>query len=176
MTYRFYPRNKQSRTDSLIGPDHVFRLAPRENRSRRDGLAKSIGPGDGPLVMSVAPTLGNSIGVKSIVAGGSNLLFTCSGQDLWSDVVGNTAIRSAVIGGLATGFNVTSLQGILQSSGSAPFSVDVTSTKLNIKLPAIAAYSPGASTAFDWTFPEQAFRNRAGSFLCASCIVVTSAA
>lgn len=176
MSYRFYPRAKQSRTDSLIGPDHVSRHGPHQVRSRRDGLAQSIGPGDGGLVMAVTVTGGNSLGVKSLVAGGSAILFTVTGQDRWADPIANVNVRSMIVAGLATGFNVSSLIGILASSGSAPFSLDSTGALLNVVLPPIAAFSPGASTSFDWTFPEGAFKNRAGSLTVGSAFVVSSAA
>lgn len=174
MTTRFFPRNSQSRNDGLVGPGHVFGHDPRNEQSRRDGYVSDLGAqGNNKFVNgTVAVTGGNSLGVKSIVAGGSALLFTLtSSQDAWQfPDSGN--ILPAWAAGLSAGFNAASLAAALATS---QFSVDITGLKMNIVLPAIAAYSPGIGTAFLWTIPREAFRNANVGVAVASAIVVTSA-
>lgn len=175
MTYRFFPRNSQSRNDGLVGPGHVGTLGdPRNEQSRRDGYPQNLGAeAANPFVnATIAVTGGNSLGVKSIVAGGSNLLFTLtSSQDVWQ--FPDTNILAAWQNGLSAGFNAGSLAFALTT---AAFSVDVTGLKMNILLPAVAAYSPGAGTAFLWTVPREATRNANIGTAVASALVVTSAA
>lgn len=174
MSQRFYPRQRKSRTDAMIGPDHVSGDSPRQERSKRDGNGYSIGPGLGAIVNSVVVTGNGSLGVKSMISGGVSVLFTIGGgEDLFLPITTN--IASAISAGLATGFNASSVIGNLVSSGTVPYSVDTTRTLLNVKLPPTASYSPGASTAFSWVLPEIAFQNRAGGISVASAIVVTSA-
>jgi hypothetical protein len=176
MAQRFHPRQRKTRTDALVGPGHVFnRNSPRQERSQRDANGYSIGPGLGAIVNSITLTGAGSLGVKSLVSGGVSVAFTIGGgEDLWQPLTTN--IASAISGGLSAGFNASSLIGNLVSSGTVPYSLDVTRTILNVNLPPTASYSPGASTAFAWTFPEAAFQNRAGSIAVASALVVTSAA
>jgi hypothetical protein len=175
MSYRFFPRQSQSRNDLLAGPGHNH--GPQHLRSelsRRDGYAQEIGAeGNNAFVNgTVAVTGAGSLGVKSIVAGGSALLFTLtSSQDRWR--LPNADILAAVQAGLATGFNPGS---IAYGLATTAFSVDATGLLLNVVLPAVAAYSPGAGTAYLWTFPKEAFKNSPVSIAVASALVVTSAA
>lgn len=175
MSQRFYPRQRLSRTDGMIGTGHVSGNSPRQDRSKRDGNAYSIGPGLGAIVNSVTVTGNGSLGVKSLVTGGVSVVFTVrGGEDLFQPIT--TSIASAISAGLATGFNASSLIGNLVSSGTVPYSLNNARTALNVNLPPTASYSPGAGTAFAWTLPEVAFQNRAGGISVASALVVTSAA
>lgn len=171
MSSRFYPRNSQSRNDGLVGHDKLYRHN-RAEHSFRDGNAQELGAeGNNPFVYgTIAVTGANSIGVKSIVAGGSQLLFTLtSSQDRWE--FPNPNILAAIQAGLTAGFNAGSVAFALTT---ANFSLDNSHLLMNITLPAVAAYSPGAGTAFLWTFPPEAFRNTPKSIAVASAIVVTS--
>jgi hypothetical protein len=163
-----YPRNKQSRNDSLVGPDHIARLGVyRNSRSRRDELQRNLyGLGDQATVAA-----NSYVGVASgIVAGGLVFTFTCSGPDVWVNPQ-----DPAIYVPISSGFNDVQIRATLCSSNAAPYSLTNDRTILAVKLPAVAAYSIGVDQAITWNFPEVAFRNRAGVLAVTSAICVHSA-
>jgi hypothetical protein len=162
---RFYPRTAQARIDARIGPDHVSRTNPRNQRSKRDSEAVGLYI----QASALAGTLGNSVAATSVVAGGVPLLFTLSGGDVWAgDLISSTAKVNSLIAGLSgSGF-----AGIQAALNAAAFSLDTNRQKLNVVIPAVAAYSIGAAQSYNWTFLEEAFRYRAGPVTVTSCMVV----
>jgi hypothetical protein len=163
-----YPRNKQARNDSLVGPDHVGRLGYyRNSRSRRDELQRGLyGLGDQATV-----AVNSYVAIASaIVAGGLVFTFTCSGPDLWVNPQ-----DANIYVALSSGFVDPQIGPTLCTSKNAPYSLSNDRTILAVTLPAVAAYSIGVNQAITWNFPEVAFRNRAGVLAVASAVCVHSA-
>jgi hypothetical protein len=143
---------------------------PHDNRARRDENVRYGGltgtPGTSVVPLSV---LVNEQAIQNGSCANAPS-WTIGGADRWAaDLLTNATKFSALMAGLADG-------GALSSVLSAgQFNLDATKTVLTLSLAVgIAAYSIGADRSYVWTFPEQAFLNRAGALAVTSAIVVVN--
>jgi hypothetical protein len=164
---RFYPRNAQSRDGARQGPDHISGNSPRQQRSKRDDDVNNLY--GRASTFALASTGANSVAASSLVAGFNGVVFTLTGADQWAgDVAGSLKINS-----LIAGLSGSGAAGLQASLNAAAFSLDISMRKLNVKFPATAAYSIGASQSYNWTFPEDFFIFKAGAVTVTSAMVVT---
>lgn len=168
---RRYPRNKLSRQDALIGLSGSVDQHPQPDaRTRRDRLARYAGLTGVPGT-TVTPT-NALINEGAIVAGScaNAPTYTVGGADIFvPDLLTNASKFTSLMAGLADGGALSSVL-----SGS-DFSMNVPRNTLVLSLSrAFATYSIGADRSYVWTFPEIAFRNRAGALAVNSAIVVVN--
>jgi hypothetical protein len=148
----------------------VMQHSHPDNRARRDEDARYAGLTGLPGT-TVAPT--NSLINESAIVAGSCAnapTFSVAGGDIWAaDLLTNASKFTDLMAGLADGGALSSVL-----SGS-DFSINTPRTTLVLSLGrAFAAYSIGADRSYVWTFPEHAFRNRAGTLAVTSAIVVVN--
>ena len=168
---RRFPRNSQTRRDALTSIGHaVFQHMPHDSRARRDEDVRYSGLTGLPNT-SVTPSHA-LINESAIVAGScaNAPTWTVAGGDIFvADILTNATKFTALMAGLADGGAISSVV-----SGS-DFSLNTARDTLVLSLSAaIATYSIGANQSYVWTFPETAFRNRAGALVVTSAIVVVN--
>ncbi len=173
---RFYPRSPKSRDDALIGPDHVSLHSPRNDQSRRDALARYTGanPALIPTVAVTGTAAGAACTESSLVAGGSTIIWTITGDDRFhTDLPTNTNIFSTFISGLVV-TSTAPRQVIAAVVSGSNLALTSFNKVLTLTLPAVAAYSINVSDNYAWTLDRTLFRNGWQNFVVTSCVVVSA--
>jgi hypothetical protein len=167
MSGRFYPRNSQARTDSLLryGNENGPLNMPRAAQSRRDGLA--VGMGNSQCTVAVTGTAATATEAQ-IVSGGRTVIFTITGPDRFVNDVANTSdVLNQLIAGLSD--PVISAQLVVGN-----FALTLDGKVLTVTLPAVPAYTSNADAAITWNLPVEAFVNRAQVDVVIGAINVTN--